>query len=155
MKKRNKVLVSILVVFILIQLIRVDYENPAVEPSEDFLQIYKTPPEMKSLIQNSCYDCHSNETEYPGYAQVAPISWWIKNHVDEGRKHLNFSEFGKYNAYQKEHSLAEATDQVKKNKMPMGSYTWLHEEAKLSQEEKQQLADYFIKIRTEILSNGN
>ena len=85
------------VIFGVIQLIPVDRKNPSVKMSENFVDIYKTPQNIKNILQRACYDCHSNETIYPRYSYIAPISWSIKNHINEGREHMNLSIWETYN----------------------------------------------------------
>jgi hypothetical protein len=90
----KKILVIVLVAFIIIQFFPIDKTNPPT-PGMDFLKIKNTQPEVAQLITNSCYDCHSNESKYPWYSNIAPASWILKNHIDEGRKELNFSTFAR------------------------------------------------------------
>ncbi|HSN29447.1 MAG TPA: heme-binding domain-containing protein [Kofleriaceae bacterium] len=107
-----------------------DHSNPpvATEPHWDS-------PATRLLAQRACFDCHSNETHWPWYSHVAPSSWLLQNHVDEGREVLNFSEF------QKTYKEAdEAGKEVREGEMPPFSYLLLHPEARLSADEKQQLA---------------
>ncbi len=116
---------SIFVILILIQFIPVNRTNPAVvrEPIWDS-------PETRALAVRACFDCHSNETKWPGYAYFAPVSWLIINDVDEGRKHFNMSDW-------KPGDGDEAAAEVRKGNMPMWRYTLMHSEAKLTDAEKQ------------------
>jgi hypothetical protein len=88
MKNLLKVL---LVVFIILQFFRIDKTNPPVDKNMDFLTIKKTPENVSTLIKSACYDCHSNETIYPWYSNIQPFGWFLKDHIDEGRRELNFS----------------------------------------------------------------
>ncbi len=153
LSRRSKILILTFVVFVVIQLFRIDKTNPPVHSEDNFVEIYQTPDSLQTLIKNACYDCHSNESIYPWYAEVAPISWVIKGHINEGREHLNFSDFGKYNKDQMEHVLMEAAEQLEKGKMPMRSYVNFHEEANLSEAERQALIDYFETIKKSIDEN--
>ena len=102
MKKRKtlkRILIVLLIVFVLIQFFRIDKSHPKIRKYQDFISITKPPAEIENLLRNACYDCHSYETEYPWYAEVAPVSWWLDHHVEEGREHLNFSTWGKYKNY--------------------------------------------------------
>lgn len=92
-------------------------------------------PATRTLAQRACFDCHSNETRWPWYSHVAPSSWLLQNHVDEGREALNFSEFS--TTFEDAHEAGEA---VRDLSMPPRSYLWLHPEARLSVAERQQLA---------------
>ncbi|MFN0015662.1 MAG: heme-binding domain-containing protein, partial [Saprospiraceae bacterium] len=83
-----------------------------------------------------CYDCHSYETRYPWYAQIAPVSWWLSGHVKGGREHLNFNTFAALTAEDRAHALEEIAETVELGEMPLGSYTWIHSSARLSDEQK-------------------
>lgn len=145
----KKILVIILVAFIIIQFFPIDKTNPAPTPGMDFLRIKDTPPEIATLINSSCYDCHSNETRYPWYANIAPTSWFLKNHINDGRKHLNFSTFAVYETKQQIHKLEECIEMVEKKQMPLYSYFLGHQEAKLTDEQRKILIDYFKKEKEE------
>jgi hypothetical protein len=95
-------------------------------------------PEVRALAVRACFDCHSNETKWPWYASVAPASWLVEHHVEEGRGELNFSEFDKPQRHAK-----DAAEEVREGEMPMAGYVALHGEAKLSEAEKQRLVEAF------------
>lgn len=145
----KKVLVVILVAFIMIQFFPIDKTNPPLNPGMDFLKIKKTPPEIAKIINTSCYDCHSHETRYPWYSSIAPSSWFLKNHIDEGRKHLNFSIFSTYEPKRQAHKLQECIEMIEKDEMPLESYIVGHSDAKLTPEQKQALINYFKKVKEE------
>lgn len=131
MKKiyRN-ILLVLLGIFILIQFIPVDRSNPKSE-AEIFVAA-----DVKTILKNSCYDCHSNQTVWPWYSYVAPVSWLVSNDVNEGREHLNFSNWEKLNAKKKAHKLDEIWEHVEKDEMPLPIYTFMHPSAKLTIEQK-------------------
>ena len=139
----KNVLLILLGVLLLIQFFRIDKTNPPVNPGQDFLQMAGPPAELGTLIKEACYDCHSNETKYPWYTNVQPVAWWVKDHIDEGREHLNFSEWGTYNARKRAHKMEEAVEETKEGEMPLNSYTWAHASARLSDEQRRQLASWF------------
>lgn len=122
------------VVFLLMQFVPVRVDNPPVvgEPSWDS-------PQTRALAVTACYDCHSNESRPLWFEKIAPLSWWITNHVDEGRSALNFSEWGTKGQGEAD----EAAETVRDGSMPPSNYTWLglHKDAKLTAKERQQLAD--------------
>ena len=97
-QKFNKLnlLIAFLAVFALIQFKVIDKSPIEINPESDFLMIEQAPKEVVELIQTSCYDCHSNLTTYPWYSNIAPVSWWLKGHIDHGREKLNFSEWDSY-----------------------------------------------------------
>ena len=139
----KKILVILLVAFILIQFFPIDKNNPAPTPQMDFLNIKKTPESTATLIRNGCYDCHSNETKYPWYTNVQPIAWFLKSHIDEGRKHLNFSTFATLEPKKQAHKLDEAVEMLEKGEMPLQSYVLGHPEAKFSEAQTQEMIKYF------------
>ncbi|KQT23947.1 cytochrome C [Chryseobacterium sp. Leaf405] len=147
----KKILVILLVAFIIIQFFPIDKTNPAPTPGMDFLRIKNTPPEIATLINSSCYDCHSNETRYPWYANIAPASWFLKSHINDGRKHLNFSTFAVYQPKQQLHKLEECIEMVEKREMPLDSYFLGHQEAKLTDEQRKILIDYFKREKEETI----
>ena len=97
------------------------------------------------MLKETCYDCHSNETKYPWYSNIAPISWLVADHRNEARHHLNFSIWGDYSQKRKDHKLEECIEMVQEGEMPMDSYTWFHPEAKLTEDQKQYLLEWFMR----------
>lgn len=139
---KKKIILGLLAFLILIQFIRVDKTNPPVEPQNDFVTITQAPAEIVSLLRTACYDCHSNETTYPWYFNVAPISWWAKDHVNDGRKHLNYSIWGTYKKERQQHKLEEMYSEVEEGEMPLSSYTLMHGNATLTPEQTKALTDW-------------
>lgn len=136
MKRGVKVALGVVVVLVVMQLVRPTRENPAV--TGDLV----TPPDVKSVLKKACYDCHSNETVWPWYSNVAPVSWLVARDVNEGRKHLNFSVWESYEQKRKDKKLEEIGEEVSEGEMPMAIYVPLHPEAKLSDAEKKLLVDW-------------
>ncbi|QOW10326.1 cytochrome C [Kaistella flava (ex Peng et al. 2021)] len=139
----KKILIIIIVAFVLIQFFPIEKSNPVATPQMDFLKIKNTPERTAALIKNACYDCHSNESKYPWYANIQPVGWFLADHIKEGRKELNFSTFATYDKKRQAKKLKEAAEQLEKNEMPLDSYVILHPEAKLSAADKKELIDYF------------
>ena len=135
-----------LIVFALIQFIPVDRKNPPVAARENFVNVFNSPPEVRGLLAKACYDCHSNETVYPKSAYIAPISWSVKHHVNEGREHLNFSVWGSYSKELKKGMLENTIADLEQNRMPLSGYIAQHPEARLQASQKQTLIDYFRAI---------
>ena len=135
--------IAIIVLFIVIQVFRINKTNNLVNEQTDFIAVTQTNPEVATILKNACYDCHSNQPTYPWYTSVAPVSWWIKNHINEGSKHLNFSIWQTYTVKRKDHKLEECVEMIEEGEMPMNSYTWMHPEAKLTDAQKQLLIDWF------------
>ncbi|PIF44108.1 heme-binding protein [Chryseobacterium sp. 52] len=143
MKTVKKVLFWTVVAFALIQFIPVDKVNKPVDTAVNFVDARKTPEKVRGLIKGACYDCHSNETIYPKYAHIAPVSWSVKSHINEGREHLNFSIWGTYNKELKESMLSKSVQTIQSKAMPMPGYIVYHKEANLSEAERTLLAHYF------------
>jgi len=140
---KKKIGIAVLALIVIIQFFRIDQVNPEVVLENDFIVITKPDVKTEQLLKASCYDCHSNTTEYPWYANVAPVSWWIKDHIEEAKSHLNFSEWTKYSEKKQLHKLHECYEEVEHGEMPLESYTWLHSKAKLSHEEREHLEHWF------------
>ncbi|MDB5256654.1 MAG: hypothetical protein JWM14_1349 [Chitinophagaceae bacterium] len=135
----KKLILGLAVLLILIQFIRIDKTNPPLDKTKDFITLTHPSDEIKGILVTSCYDCHSNETTYPWYSNVAPISWWLKDHINEGREHLNFSVWGTYTEKRQQHKLDECIEEVHEGEMPLSTYTSLHKEAKLSPEQQEKI----------------
>lgn len=142
----KKIIIWVAAVFLGIQLIPVNRENKPIEKRNNFVDIYKTPQNVRVILKNACYDCHSNETIYPGYSYVAPISWTIKDHINDGREHLNFSEWGTYNKDLKQNAVEKTISTVKNLEMPLPSYINYHPKANLTTNQRKELADYFSQL---------
>ena len=121
----KKILIALIVILIGIQFIPVDRKNPSVTMD------INAPDNISSILRASCYDCHSNETVWPWYSKIAPVSFLVASDVKEGRKHLNFSEWDKYEAVKREKILEEILEEIEKEAMPLTSYTFTHPNAKL------------------------
>jgi hypothetical protein len=144
MKPKLKTALMILVgVLLLSQFLPIDRSVPEVGAEQDFLNVVNAPPAMAQLIKSACYDCHSYETEYPWYANISPLSFWIQGHIKGARQHLNFSEWTSYPAEKAAHKLEECFEEVEERNMPMKSFTWLHPEAKMDDIQVSALAQWF------------
>lgn len=138
---KKKILYGVLGALALAQLVQITKTNPAVE--SDFIAQTNAPADVAKMLREACYDCHSNETKFPWYTYINPVGWWVGHHIDEGREHLNFSTWAKYDAKAQAHKLEECAEEVAEGKMPLKSYTWAHGEAKLTDAQKKQLAEWF------------
>lgn len=151
----KKILVILAVAFILIQFFPIDKNNPTPTQRMDFLTIKETPESTAKLLRSGCYDCHSNETKYLWYANVQPIGWFLKNHIEEGRKELNFSTFATYDVKRQARKLDEAVEMIEKDEMPLDSYLLAHPEAQFTEAQKQELIQYFKLIGDDIRRTNN
>ena len=125
--------------FIAIQLIRPDFHNSAVDETVAL----KADPKVMEILNRSCYDCHSQETMYPWYNNIAPVSWVMANHIDQGRKALDFSNWGTIDPAIKRERLERAKQVIYNYRMPKSEYIMMHENARLTAEEKQRLERFF------------
>ncbi len=142
--------IAIFLVFLLlaIQSIRIDKTTEPVNPATDFIALTSANAEVANTLKIACYDCHSNQPSYPWYTNIAPVSWWIKHHINEGSHHLNFSIWGTYKEKRKNHKLDECVEMVEEGEMPMSSYTIMHGDAKLTDAQKLQLVEFFKAQKT-------
>ena len=131
----KKILFLLLALIVVAQFIRPAKNVAAVAGPNDIFVKHSVPANVAALLQRACYDCHSNNTRYPWYAEVQPAGWWLASHVNDGKRHLNFSEFSSYPAKRAKTKAGEIIDEIEEKKMPMKSYTLLHPEARLTPEE--------------------
>jgi heme-binding protein len=136
MKIGKKILIAIVVLLVVIQFIRPAKNEGTVEGPKDITHTVAVIPEVQNILQKACNDCHSNHTEYPWYYNIQPVAWWLANHVKDGKRHLNLSEFTTYKTKRKLKKLKEMKEEVEDGEMPMDSYLWVHSNAKLTEAEK-------------------
>ena len=114
------------------------------------------PPEnVKTVLKNTCYDCHSNVTRYPWYNKITPVNYWIDDHVRHGKGDLNFSDWASYSVKKKEHKMEELYEEVEEKHMPLESYTWMHSDAKLSDEEISAVVTWAKQVQSDYKSQLN
>ena len=135
-------LTAFFIALILIQFYQPEKNESTITPPTDIVVMTAPPKPIEALLKNTCYDCHSNNTRYPWYANIVPVSYFLADHVKDGKKHLDFSVWGDYTSKKQKHKLEELIDEVSERKMPLKSYTWLHRDAKLSEEEIQLLTGW-------------
>jgi hypothetical protein len=143
MKKALKITGIVLILGVaLLQLVGAERTNPAVNESARLQASAQTPAEVDAILKRSCNDCHSNETVWPWYSGIAPMSWKVVEHVNEGREELNFSEWAGYDDKKKRKKLLEICEQVTEKEMPLDQYLWLHGEAVLTEADVKTLCDW-------------
>ncbi|MFM2326138.1 MAG: hypothetical protein RIR31_340 [Bacteroidota bacterium] len=146
----KRFLLLLLLVFIIIQFFRPAKNTSEGISANDITTKYIVPQDVQAILKTSCYDCHSNNTYYPWYNNIQPVAWWLKNHIDEGKRELDFSEFAAYRIGRQYKKLEEINKEVKEGEMPLESYTLIHGDAKLSQEQKLSLANWVTSLRDSI-----
>ena len=139
----KKILLALLAVLVIIQFFRPE-KNDSNDNTYAIHTKYEVPEEVDEILKVSCNDCHSNKTVYPWYANVQPVAWWLNDHVVDGKRHLNFSEFTNRPIAIQNHKWEETVEMVEKKEMPLKDYTYLglHSEAKLSDEQREMLVSW-------------
>lgn len=107
----------------------------------------QVPATIKNRLQISCYDCHSNNTDYPWYSKIQPAAWYLKDHIQEGKDELNFNEWATYSDRRKNSKLRSIISQIEEGKMPLDFYTLIHRDAILSDEDKRMIIDYMTALK--------
>ncbi|MFV8371045.1 heme-binding domain-containing protein [Flavobacterium sp. LB2P74] len=145
-KSIKKIFFVALIIFLLMQLYQpVRNVNPEQDMTVDFTKAYDVPNNVATILRTSCYDCHSNNTDYPFYSYVQPVRFLMEKHIKEGKENLNFNEFGTYSKRKQENKLDAIVKQIKSNEMPLVSYTLFHKNAKLSSKQKNEVVDWIDK----------
>jgi hypothetical protein len=143
MKKFFKGLLFILlIVFVILQFFRPKKNISDTPAINDITKVYTVPTNVMASLQTSCYDCHSNNTKYPWYSNIQPVAWWLADHIEEGKKEINFNEFASYSLRRQYRKFKEINDQLEEDEMPLKSYTIIHGDAKLSKEQKVQIYNW-------------
>jgi hypothetical protein len=135
----KRVLLGLVVVLVAAQFVPVKRDNPAIDPSKTFYSVQTVPADIRAAFDRSCKDCHSNETVWPWYSYLAPVSWVVAHDVHDGRGELNLSEWENYNEKRKGRKLFQVCEQLRSGEMPDWKYTLIHRNALLSQEERNSL----------------
>ena len=152
--KRKKILKKVglvlLIVFIGMQFIRPQKNNGVADTPNDITHFVTVPDTVMRMLKGSCYDCHSNHTNYPWYAEIAPSSWWLASHVKNGKADLNFSNFAQYTPRRMKNKLSSISDQVENREMPLKSYLFLHGDARLSNEQIQLIRNWTDSSKAEL-----
>lgn len=132
----KKIILVLIIVFIGIQFVPVERNNPPINGE------ISTPAEIKGILEKSCYDCHSNKTTWPWYSYVAPVTFLVTSDVEHGRKHINFTEWNKYSSNDKKEIIEECIEEIEEGNMPRPIYTLFHPAAKLNSVQIKKLQDW-------------
>jgi len=133
--------IALVVITTAIQFVRPARTNPLVDPSHALAELQPVPAHVTAVLDRACRDCHSNNTRWPWYSQVAPVSWWVIDHVNHGRSHFNYSDWARYPAADRARLLKNSCDLVREDSMPLPSYRWMHRRARLSKADVQAMCE--------------
>lgn len=147
MNLMKKIGLAVLLLLIGIQFIQPGRNSSGQVPATDISNTIFIPGDVKSLLQTACNDCHSNNTNYPWYANVQPMGWLLANHIKDGKAALNFSEFGGYSQRRQMSKMKSIASQVKDDEMPLAAYTMLHKNARLTKEQKALIIDWAMETK--------
>lgn len=147
MKLIKKIAFALLLIFIGMQFYRPEKNITRGDLTMAFFTETNPSSEVKTTLKSTCYDCHSNNTKYPWYNNIAPISYWMADHIRHGKGELNFSEWETYSDKKKDHKLEEIIEVLEEGSMPLKEYTWTHEEAKLTDLQKESIIEWVSKTR--------
>lgn len=150
MNPGRKIVLTLLVVFIAIQFIQPAKNKKAGRMQYDLLNHLHVPGEVSTLLKNSCYDCHSNNSRYPWYASVQPMGWFLAKHIKEGKEALNFNEFGSFSKRRQLSKIKAIHNSIRDGSMPLASYSLLHPAAKLTGAHKTLLMEWATKTANEL-----
>lgn len=138
----KRILWVLVVLLVLIQFYR-PARNIADKQDANAIELhYNVPPHVGALLRTSCYDCHSNNTQYPWYNNIQPVASWLNSHINDGKRHLNFDEFNTYPEEKQKKKFKQIAETIKDGEMPLSSYTLIHRNAKLTEADKKTLIDW-------------
>ena len=135
----KRILFVLVAVLVIIQFIRPEHNSHPGQQTAALSLHYPLPAPVQGILAKACNDCHSNNTRYPWYSNIQPVGWWLQHHVNDGKRKLNFDEFSSYSHRKQAKKMEETAELVEKGAMPLDSYTWIHNDAKLTQEERSAL----------------
>jgi hypothetical protein len=152
----------LLTAFAIIQFFQPGKNNQSLDMANDISKVVSVPEDVHNILKTSCYDCHSNNTAYPWYANIQPVGWWLKDHIDEGKSHINFQDFALVEGNERfptpilrqDHKLEEVAEMVETGEMPLKSYTIIHGGAKLDEAQKKKILDWVTSARAELAKSS-
>ncbi len=147
MKLLKRIGFALLIVFIGIQLAPTQLNQSTKVSSVSFINTFEVSENASRILTNSCYSCHSNNTNYPWYSYIQPIGWYINSHIKKAKEELNFSIFGSYSNRKQKSKLKSMVSQIKDGDMPIAAYTLIHSEARLSDNDKKNIIDFLNKTK--------
>lgn len=147
-KAIKKIFLVGIILFLLIQIYQPARNiDKGQAPSDGFANFYNAPQQIRNILQNSCYDCHSNNTNYPAYSYIQPARYLMEKHIKEGKEELNFNDWTNYSVRKQRNKLNGIIEQIEDDKMPLDSYTLIHKNAKLSDQQKVEMINWLSVIQ--------
>lgn len=153
MRVLKKISIALLIVFIGIQFIPTTRNQSSDIQVTDIVKSFQVPEKIEKIFKTSCYDCHSNNTNYPWYNKMQPVAWFLEDHIKEGKSELNFSEFGAYSKRRQKSKFKSIASQIEDGEMPLSSYTMLHQDAKLSSNDKEEVLAWIDRMIDNLNNN--
>ncbi|WP_066217617.1 heme-binding domain-containing protein [Formosa haliotis] len=150
MKSLKKILLLLLVLFVIAQFFGPEKNTGDLTSVEPFLEATNPPENVAAILKESCYDCHSSHTRYPWYSNITPVNYWLADHVNDGKKHFDFSKWNAYSVKKKDHKIEELIKMVEEKEMPLKSYTLAHSEAKLSASDIEAVKEWAEHVRIQL-----
>ncbi len=151
----KKILLVLLAILVILQFFRPKKNIATTPPTGDMAAAFPVPDDVLGSLKRSCYDCHSDNTTYPWYFGIQPVAWWMQNHVDDGKRELNFSEFSTYEPKRQFRKFKEISRQIKEDGMPLDSYLWIHKDAKLTEAQKTSIIHWADSLGSQIKAKYN
>lgn len=146
--------VAVIIIFVVIQFFQPE-KNQNTDSENIIFKHEQIPENVQQIVKNACFDCHTNNTKYLWYHKIAPVSWMINKHIIEGKKELNFSEWGKMDNYDKIGALEDIRQELEQKTMPLKQYIWMHKEAKLTDDDRAAVFAWIDKKAGEIVKSSN
>ena len=150
-RKLKFVGIGLIAVLIVLQFFQPELNNAPIDPELDMLELLAPPEPVADVIRDACYDCHSNQTIYPWYNRISPVSWYLFKHIKKGKEDLNFSEYGLLDKADKIGAFADFCDVLDAGTMPLQSYMLIHKDARLTQEESENLCNWTEKQALKVM----
>lgn len=138
----KRILIGLLIVLIIAQFFQPAKNNGKAQTATDITHVVPVPDTVMAMLKTACYDCHSDSTRYPWYNHITPVNWWLKNHIDDGKRGINFSHYVEGSYKRKIKRLDETAEQVEKHEMPISSYLWIHTDARLNDAQRKLIIDW-------------
>lgn len=150
----KRILIGLLIVLVILQFIQPPKNIGHAQTATDITHVVPVPDTVMALMKIACYDCHSDSTRYPWYNHITPVNWWLKNHVDEGKRNCNFSHYAEGSYKRKIKRLEETAEQVEKHEMPISSYLWIHKDARLNDVQRKMIIDWANSSKSLVLKDS-